>query len=63
MEFLQKASKLGTFLILGLHDDQLVNSYKGRGYPVLNFHERVLNMLAMKFVDEVIIGAPWEITK
>ena len=37
MEFLEKAKKLGDYLILGLYDDELVNQFKGRGYPVLNF--------------------------
>lgn len=29
---------------------------------VLNLYERTLSLLACKYVDEVIIGAPWEIT-
>lgn len=29
----------------------------------MNLHERVLNVLAMQVVDEVVIGAPWEITQ
>jgi len=62
-EFLEKAQKLGTFLILGLFDDETVQQYKGKGYPVLNHQERVLNTLAMKYVDEVIIGVPWKITQ
>jgi ethanolamine-phosphate cytidylyltransferase len=40
-----------------------VNSYKGRNYPVMNIHERVLNVLSCKYVDEVVIGAPFAITQ
>ncbi|KAJ6331398.1 hypothetical protein OIU76_009886 [Salix suchowensis] len=29
----------------------------------MNLHERSLSVLACQYVDEVIIGAPWEISK
>ncbi len=29
----------------------------------MNLHERVMNVLSCKYVDEVVIGAPWEVTK
>ena len=29
----------------------------------MNLHERSLSVLACKYVDEVIIGAPWEVSK
>ena len=29
----------------------------------MSIHERALNVLSCKYVDEVIIGAPWTITK
>ena len=31
-------------------------------HAVLNLYERTLSLLSCKYVDEVIIGAPWEIT-
>lgn len=51
----------GAFLYVGVFDDPTVCSYKGRN-PVMNLHERVLNVLSCKFVDEVVIGAPFQIT-
>ena len=36
--------------------------HKGRNYPIMNIQERVLGLLSCRFVDEVVIGAPWEIT-
>lgn len=60
---LQKAKSLGTYLIVGLLDDETINKIKGRNYPVLNLQERTLNVLALKYVDEVIIGAPWQISQ
>jgi len=58
IELLEKAKALGDFLLVGIHDDQSVNSYMGDNYPIMNLHERVLNVLSCKFVDEVIMGAP-----
>jgi len=60
---LRKARSLGDFLIVGIHDDQIVNFHKGANYPIMNLHERVLNVLACKYVDEVVIGAPWKVTE
>jgi len=63
IETLKKAKSLGNFLIVGIHDDQTVNEHKGSNFPIMNLHERVLNVLACKYVDEVVIGAPWIITE
>lgn len=35
----------------------------GHNFPLLSLHERVLNVLACKYVDEVVIGAPWFVTE
>jgi ethanolamine-phosphate cytidylyltransferase len=59
---LRKARALGDFLIVGVHKDEVVNKYKGYAFPVMNLMERVLAVLSCRYVDEVIIGAPWEVT-
>jgi len=63
LDFLEKAAKEGDFLIIGLHTDPVVNRYKGCNYPIMNLHERVLSVLAYRCVDEVVIGAPYTVTK
>jgi ethanolamine-phosphate cytidylyltransferase len=60
--FLEKARALGTFLYVGVHDDPSTCNVLGGNFPVMNMNERVLNVLACKWVDEVIIGAPFVIT-
>ena len=60
--FLKEAKKLGTYLLVGVHDDATVNEREGSNYPVQTMHERVLNVCACKHVDEVIMGAPGDIT-
>lgn len=60
---LKEARKLGDYLIVGVLPDDVVNQKKGYGWPVMNLHERVLSVLSCRYVDEVIIGAPWAITE
>ncbi|KAE8718780.1 Ethanolamine-phosphate cytidylyltransferase [Hibiscus syriacus] len=63
VEILKKAKQLGDFLLVGIHTDHIVREHRGMPYPVMHVYERSLSVLACRFVDEVIIGAPWEITK
>lgn len=62
IESLRKARELGNYLFVGVHDDATVNKHRGKNYPILNMQERVLNLLALKYVDDVVIGAPWKVT-
>ncbi|KAL0871850.1 hypothetical protein ABMA27_004322 [Loxostege sticticalis] len=62
LDFLEQAHAQGDFLIVGLHTDLEVNRYKGSNYPIMNLHERVLSVLACKYVHEVVIGAPYDVT-
>uniref|UniRef100_A0A0R3RZZ8 ethanolamine-phosphate cytidylyltransferase n=1 Tax=Elaeophora elaphi TaxID=1147741 RepID=A0A0R3RZZ8_9BILA len=61
--FLEEARKLGDYLIVGIHNDQVVNAYKGGNHPIMSLHERVLSVLAYKPVSEVVIGAPYLVTE
>lgn len=63
VETMKRAKEMGDYLIVGIHDDQTVNYYKGSNFPIMSLHDRVMCVLSTKFVDEVIIGAPWVITK
>ena len=65
IQTLERARKAGTFLLVGVHSDATVQSVNGgdSNYPIMNQLERVLNVLACKWVDDVIIGAPHEVTQ
>ncbi|RKP27383.1 hypothetical protein SYNPS1DRAFT_12750 [Syncephalis pseudoplumigaleata] len=63
IEFLKRAKELGDYLLVGVHDDATINRIKGSNYPLMNLHERVLSVLACRYVDEVIIGAPYSVTQ
>lgn len=59
---LKQARLLGDFVIVGMHDDETVKKIRGEEYPILTLHERVLPVLACKYVDEVVLGAPLHLT-
>ena len=63
VEILQAAKALGDYLIVGLHQDDTISRQRGRHYPIMNLHERCLSVLACKYVDEIVIGAPQKITR
>ena len=63
IEALKKAKELGDYTYIGVYDDLTVNKRKGKYHPVLNINERCLNLLALKYVDDVIFGAPERITE
>lgn len=63
VEILRLARELGDFLLVGIHTDQTVSAKRGSHQPIMNLHERSLSVLACRYVDEVIIGAPWEVSK
>lgn len=49
------------YLIVGVHNDEDVISYKRK--PILNMHDRAYVIESCKYVDEVIINSPLYITK
>nr|AFK43034.1 unknown [Medicago truncatula] len=63
VEILRLARDRGDFLLVGIHTDQTVSATRGLHRPIMSLHERSLSVLACRYVDEVIIGAPWEVSK
>eukprot|EP01100_Stratorugosa_tubuloviscum_P000813 TRINITY_DN1180_c1_g1_i1.p1 TRINITY_DN1180_c1_g1~~TRINITY_DN1180_c1_g1_i1.p1 ORF type:complete len:367 (-),score=175.52 TRINITY_DN1180_c1_g1_i1:91-1191(-) len=63
VEILRAAKTRGDYLIVGLYSDEAINKYAGGNLPVMNIHERILSVLQCRFVDEVLIGAPINITQ
>ena len=63
IEFLKEAKKLGDYLLVGVHDDESIRKVRGPNFPLMNLNERVLSVLSCRYVDEVIIGAPYSVTK
>jgi ethanolamine-phosphate cytidylyltransferase len=63
IETLKRARAMGDFLYVGVWADDIVNYFRGSNYPLLSLHERVLMVLACKYVDDVVIGSNYQVTK
>jgi len=59
---LKEAKKRGDYLIVGIHNDSVVNQERGCNLPLMNLHERVLSVMGCRHVDDVLIDAPRIIT-
>ncbi len=46
--FLCLARQFGSYVIVGVHSDWVVNSHRGMNAPIMNLHERVLSVLGCK---------------
>jgi len=56
VEILKAARAMGDYLIVGVLADSVVASYKR--VPIMTLDERVAVILACRYVDQVIAGAP-----
>lgn len=55
----EQAHAAGAAVVVGLHDDKTVNNHKGLNYPIMNLLERTLCVLQCRYVDAVVVGAPY----
>jgi ethanolamine-phosphate cytidylyltransferase len=51
------------FLVAGIHDDEVINHWKGINYPIMNIFERGLCVLQCKYIHAVVFGAPFSASK
>ncbi|KAL8305154.1 hypothetical protein RB600_008164 [Gaeumannomyces tritici] len=51
------------YVVAGIHDDSVINHWKGVNYPVMNIYERGLCVLQCRYIDAVVFGAPFTPTK
>ena len=62
LDLLQPIKQRGEYLIVGIHGDSVVNKRRGGNLPLMNLHERVLSVLGCKYMDDVLIDAPLDIS-
>jgi len=58
-----KESCENTYIVVGIHDDYMINKIKGYNYPIMNIFERSLVTLQCKYVSGLIISAPYTPSK
>ncbi|KAF2202465.1 ethanolamine-phosphate cytidylyltransferase [Delitschia confertaspora ATCC 74209] len=51
------------FIVAGIHDDEVINHWKGINYPIMNIFERGLCVLQCKYIHAVIFGTPFSLSK
>ena len=61
VNFLRQVKSHGDFLLVGVHADETVESYKRT--PILSMDERIASVAGCKYVDEVVPNAPLKITR
>jgi cytidyltransferase-like protein len=61
VEFFKQARAEGDYLIVGIHNDAAVESYKRT--PYLTMEERKIPIEACRYVDKVILNAPVGVSK
>jgi ethanolamine-phosphate cytidylyltransferase len=61
VRFLEKAKQLGDILLVGIHSDKTIESYKRT--PIFTMEERIEIVKANKWVTKVIEDAPLYITE
>jgi len=59
VNLLKQARELGDYLIVGVHSDKVVESYKR--LPIMTMEERIATIFSCRYVDEVIPNAPLSI--
>ncbi|KAK4867314.1 hypothetical protein LT330_000824 [Penicillium expansum] len=47
------------YIVAGIHDDDVINHWKGLNYPIMNIFERGLCVLQCRYIDAVIFSAPF----
>ncbi|KAI4277792.1 MAG: hypothetical protein L6R35_006128, partial [Caloplaca aegaea] len=47
------------YVVAGVHDDEVINYWKGVNYPIMNIFERGLCVLQCRYVNSVIFSAPF----
>ena len=60
LNLIRRAKQLGDYLIVGIHSDKDIESYKRM--PVINEKERYEIIKSCKYVDEVVENAPLNIS-
>lgn len=51
------------YIVAGVHDDHVINHWKGLNYPIMNIYERGLCVLQCRYVSAVVFSAPFSPSK
>lgn len=66
IEFLKRVNRAEqgeAYIVAGVHNDAVINHWKGLNYPIMNIFERGLCVLQCRYVHAIIFGAPFSPSK
>lgn len=63
IERIKQVKQHGDFLYVGLWSDEMIRYYRGDQFPLVCLQERLLMLLCCKFVDDIVVEAPYIVTK
>lgn len=66
IEFLKQVyeeEKGSAYIVAGIHEDDVINHWKGLNYPIMNIFERGMCVLQCRYINAVIFGAPFSPSK
>lgn len=66
IEFLRQVYQTengNAYIVAGVHDDNVINHWKGLNYPIMNIFERGLCVLQCKYVSAVVFSTPFSPSK
>ncbi|KAF8250682.1 Nucleotidylyl transferase [Wilcoxina mikolae CBS 423.85] len=47
------------YVVAGIHSDRVINHWKGLNYPIMNIFERSMCVLQCRYIDSLILSAPF----
>ncbi|KIX93055.1 uncharacterized protein Z520_11328 [Fonsecaea multimorphosa CBS 102226] len=62
IEFLKRVNQAENdeaYVVAGVHNDDVINHWKGLNYPIMNIFERGLCVLQCRYIHAVVFGAPF----
>ncbi|RMZ92450.1 hypothetical protein DV736_g310, partial [Chaetothyriales sp. CBS 134916] len=62
IEFLRRVNEAeagAAYIVAGVHDDGVINHWKGLNYPIMNIYERGLCVLQCRYINALIFSAPF----
>jgi len=54
IDILQKAKRLGSYLIVGINSDNSVRKLKGKDRPIFKLEYRIISLAVLPFIDFII---------
>jgi len=59
LRLVREAAPEGSYIVVGVHADKVINHWKGLNYPIMNQFERSMCVLQCRYVDSLVLSAPF----